>query len=428
MHYRNIIWNLLGLGLPLIIAALTVPGLISIVGTERFGLLALAWGLIGYAGALDLGIGRALTQRIASLRGDPQAAVISDAVATAVTLTSVVGVVGLVAIALGSFAGVQQFIPRQSIPAAEITFSLLLLALALPMQAVSATYRGVNEAYLNFRGISLLRIGLGVANFGGPYLVAQFTHELPWLVSTLVVSRAVALVIYRYSAKGCLLEQQSGRYAKEEAIKLLQFGGWVTVSSIVSPFLVQADRFFVGFLLSAAAVTAYVIPYEITVQSMILVGAVSTVAFPAIAALMQQGADKAWALFRTWTLRVAAMMLVIMSAMALLMPVVLNLWVGEYVNSESVTVGRILCVGVFLNGVGAMLYAFLHAQGRTRTTAIFHLIELPLFVGALYWLIQDFGVIGAAIAWMLRTLLDTLLLGWAVSRAKGHRGVVDAIE
>lgn len=142
MHYRNIIWNLLGLGLPLIIAALTVPGLISIVGTERFGLLALAWGLIGYAGALDLGIGRALTQRIASLRGDPQAAVISDAVATAVTLTSVVGVVGLVAIALGSFAGVQQFIPRQSIPAAEITFSLLLLALALPMQAVSATYRG----------------------------------------------------------------------------------------------------------------------------------------------------------------------------------------------------------------------------------------------------------------------------------------------
>ncbi|MNO88047.1 hypothetical protein D3C76_794820 [compost metagenome] len=75
-----------------------------------------------------------------------------------------------------------------------------------------------------------------------------------------------------------------------------------------------------------------------------------------------------------------------------------------------------------------MLYAFLHAQGRTRITAIFHLIELPLFVGALYWLIQDFGVIGAAIAWMLRTLLDTLLLGWAVSRAKGHRGVVDAIK
>nr|WP_281076081.1 polysaccharide biosynthesis C-terminal domain-containing protein [Pseudomonas sp. BP8] len=110
------------------------------------------------------------------------------------------------------------------------------------------------------------------------------------------------------------------------------------------------------------------------------------------------------------------------------MPIVLNLWVGEYVNAESVAVGRILCAGVFLNGVGAMLYAFLHAQGRTRITAIFHLIELPLFVGALYWLIQDLGVIGAALAWLLRTLLDTLLLSWAVWQAKGDRGLVNVVE
>ncbi|MFG0408009.1 oligosaccharide flippase family protein [Pseudomonas sp. FYR_11] len=427
MHFKNIVWNLLGLGLPLIIAALTVPGLISIVGTERFGLLALAWGLIGYAGALDLGIGRALTQRISTLRTGPQAAVIGDAIATAVKLTSVVGIGGLVAIALGAAAGIQQFIPRQGVPASEITLSIMLLAFALPMQAVSATYRGVNEAYLNFRSISLLRIALGVANFGGPYLVAQFTHELPWLVSTLVVSRAIALVIYRVSAKACLLEDQPGRYSKEQAVQLLRFGGWVTVSSVVSPFLVQADRFFVGFLLSAAAVTAYVIPYEITVQAMIMVGAVTTVAFPAIAALMQQGVDKAWALFRTWTLRVTLMMLVIMSTLALLMPILLNLWVGEYVTAESVMVGRILCAGVFMNGIGAMLYAFLHAQGQARITAIFHLIELPFFVGALYWLIQDFGVVGAAIAWMLRTLLDTVLLGWAVACAKGSREQLNAI-
>nr|WP_280526552.1 polysaccharide biosynthesis C-terminal domain-containing protein [Pseudomonas hunanensis] len=110
------------------------------------------------------------------------------------------------------------------------------------------------------------------------------------------------------------------------------------------------------------------------------------------------------------------------------MPVVLNLWVGEYVTAESVAVGRILCAGVFLNGLGAMFYAFLHAQGHSRITAIFHLIELPLFVGALYWFIQDLGVVGAAIAWLLRMLLDTLLLGWAVSRARGNRNLVNAVE
>ena len=53
MRIRNILWNLFGLGLPLLIAAATVPKLLLLIGNERFGFLALAWGLIGYAGALD---------------------------------------------------------------------------------------------------------------------------------------------------------------------------------------------------------------------------------------------------------------------------------------------------------------------------------------------------------------------------------------
>lgn len=69
MRTRSILWNLLGLGLPLLIAAVTVPKLLTLIGSERFGFLALAWGLIGYAGALDLGIGRATTQRVAALIG-----------------------------------------------------------------------------------------------------------------------------------------------------------------------------------------------------------------------------------------------------------------------------------------------------------------------------------------------------------------------
>ena len=69
MQLKNIAWNLAGLGGPLIVAALTVPALIRMIGMERFGLLALAWGLIGFAGIFDLGIGRATTQTISRLRG-----------------------------------------------------------------------------------------------------------------------------------------------------------------------------------------------------------------------------------------------------------------------------------------------------------------------------------------------------------------------
>ena len=84
MRIRYILWNLIGLGLPLLMAVFAIPGLLTRIGPERFGLLALAWGLIGYAGMLDLGIGRATTQRVAVLRNNADADDIPDVVATAI--------------------------------------------------------------------------------------------------------------------------------------------------------------------------------------------------------------------------------------------------------------------------------------------------------------------------------------------------------
>ncbi|NWL19517.1 flippase [Pseudomonas umsongensis] len=410
MQYKNIFWNLLGLGLPLLIAALTVPGLISVIGTERFGFLALAWGLIGYAGALDLGVGRAVTLRLASLRGRDKEKEIPDVISTAVRITTVIGTAGFVLIVIGSCLGGYNFVPRQTVSVMEVLISLLLLALAIPMQAISATYRGVNEAYLNFKNISFLRIALGAANFGAPFLVAQFTNQLYWLIGTLVLSRGIALFMYRKFAYQCLPagEDGAGKFTKVQANKLLTFGGWVTVSSIVSPFLVQADRFFVGTLISAAAVTAYVIPYEITVQALILVGAITTVAFPVITGYLQEDINKAHHVFNRWLVKVSLVMFCVMGCVALLMPYILNIWVGKYVSEESTWVGRILCVGVFFNAIGSMYYSFLHASGRSKETAILHLIELPMFVGALYVFITYFGVVGAALAWTLRVVFDSL--------------------
>src|SRR5690606_34384759 len=154
--------------------------------------LALAWGLVGYASALDLGIGRALTQRIARLRGTGETAAIPQVVATANRITMLTGLAGAVLIAVAALAGIGRLVDAPAIAPAEIMVSILLLAIALPVQAMSATYRGVNEAFMNFRGISLVRIGLGVFTFGGPFMVAQFTTALPWLVSTLVLSRLLA--------------------------------------------------------------------------------------------------------------------------------------------------------------------------------------------------------------------------------------------
>lgn len=414
MRLSHIGWNLGGLSLPLLVAAVTVPQLIERLGNERFGLLALSWGLIGYAGALDLGIGRALTQMVAKLRGEGDVSTVPRVLSTASRITLVSGAIGGGLIALFALLGDTTWVTAQDTPDNEIRLAILLMAVALPAQAMSATYRGLNEAYQNFRGISLLRIGLGAITFGGPYLISLLTQNLAALVATLVVSRIAALTIYRHLANSCLASAGVGGvgvgYSKAIARDLFSFGGWVTVSSVISPFLVQADRFVIAAVISAAAVTVYVLPYEVVVQSLILVGAISSVAFPALSAMMIKGSSIWRPYFYRWLARVALLMAVVCGFLAFTLPHILQIWIRDNLDPTSIVVGQILCIGIFSNALGTMFYALIHAKGRSDLTAKAHLVELPLFIAALLFFVPEHGVTAAAWVWVARTTLDLLIL------------------
>ncbi|HLJ29909.1 MAG TPA: hypothetical protein VKY85_24590 [Candidatus Angelobacter sp.] len=52
---RNTIWNLLGQLLPMAVAVVAIPPVIRGLGIPRFGVLSLAWIVIGYFSLFDLG-------------------------------------------------------------------------------------------------------------------------------------------------------------------------------------------------------------------------------------------------------------------------------------------------------------------------------------------------------------------------------------
>lgn len=416
MRISHVAWNFAGLGLPLLVAVVTVPHLIEKLGNERFGLLALAWGVIGYASVLDLGVGRALTQMVARMRGEGNLTPIPDVLATAGRITLIAGLAGGLLIVFVALMGGETWIETNCVPKGEVKNAMLLLAIALPAHAMSATYRGMNEAYLNFKGISILRAGLGIINFGGPYLVAFFTTALPWLVAPLVISRLLVLFIFRHLANTCLEDSKTintqATYCPQIARSLFHFGGWVSVSSIVSPLLVQSDRFMIGAIISAAAVTIYVVPYEVVVQSLVLVGSISSVIFPSMSKLMCAEPNLWQSNFRRWLGIVVGLMFVVCVLMALLLPTILSFWLKDNFHYQSAVIGRVLCLGVFANAIGSMYYALLHAKGRADLTAKLHLIELPFYIFFLTFLLHQFGLVGAAWAWVARMFFDAIALAW----------------
>lgn len=413
---RNTAFNLAGQGVPLIAALVAIPWLIHGLGADRFGVLTLAWAAIGYFSLVDLGLGRALTHAVATRLGSDREDELVSIGWTALLLMLLLGAVGAAALAAATPWIVNDAlkIPRGLV--AESSRSFYLLAASLPMVVSTAGFRGIIEAHQHFGLATVLRIPLAVFSYLGPLIVLPFTSRLDFVVALLVFSRflmwaahfGACIRRYPFLRRGVAIRA-------DVVMPLLRVGGWMTVSNVVTPIMAYLDRFFIGALLPVAAVAYYVTPSEAVTKLSIIPAAAVGVLFPAFAESFTRDRARTARLFDRG---VRAVVIVLFPAVLILVTLaaeVLRLWVGPEFARVGSSVLQWLAVGVLINAVGFVSFGVLQGVGRPDLTGKSHLIELPLY-GILIWLLgRSLGLVGFAIAWTLRVLLDTIML-WVMAR------------
>jgi len=408
---RNTIWNLIGHLIPLIVAIFAIPPLIRILGTDRFGVLALAWVVIGYFSLFDLGLGRALTQLVARRLGAGQEKEIPPFAWTGLILVLILGLIGTLILGLSSPWLVQDAlnIPKELQPESLNVFCLL--ALAIPVVTITAGLRGLLEAYQRFDLINLIRIPLGIFTFLGPFLVLPFSHSLLPVVAILVAGRLVAWATYLLLCIRVMSLVRGGIGLQLNVLRqLIFFGSWMTVSNVVGPIMVYLDRFLIGALLSVAAVTFYATPYEVVTKLLIIPGALAGVLFPAFSTSSIQDPSRTAVLFGRGIKYVFLCLFPICLLIITFASEGLDLWLGQEFVDKSTHVLQWLALGVFLNSLAHIAFAFIQGVGRPELTAKLHLIELPLYLLLVWYLIGAYGIEGAAIAWALRIGIDAIFL------------------
>ena len=422
---RNTIWNLIGGGAPMLVAIVCIPILIAGLGKDRFGILALAWVIIGYAGFFDLGVGRALTQLVARKLGAGEDRDVPPLVWTSLALMLLLGIVGGAVVALISPWLVHRAL---HIPAAlqqETLRSFYLLGLSLPVVITTAGLRGFLEAHQRFDLVNALRIPLSVFVFAGPLLVLPFSHSLFPVVAVLVGGRLVGWVAHLLL---CLRVMPALRHQivwhRPSVGPLLSFGGWLTVTNIVSPLMVALDRFLISALLSVTAVAYYATPFEVVTRLLLIPGAVVGVMFPAFSASFGRDRNRTAFLYGRSVKYVLLALFPIVLLIVVFAGSGLKLWLGADFAQHSTRVLQWLAVGVFINGLALIPYSLLQGVGRPDLTAKLHLAELPAYLLVLWWLIHAYGIEGAAMAWTARVFVDAVVLFGMARRFLPNRAPV----
>jgi O-antigen/teichoic acid export membrane protein len=408
---RNTIWNLASNGAPLAVAVFCIPVLIHSLGKDRFGVLTLAWALVGYASLFDIGLGRALTQMVAQKLGAGENHEVPSLVWTSLLIMLALGVFGAIVVIAISPWLVHLVLKIPEMLQVETLHAFYLLGLSVPVVISTAGLRGLLEAHQRFDLVSALRIPTGIFTFAGPLLVLPFSHSLVAVVGILVAGRFLGCLANFWL---CLrvVPELTRRIAWHgpSAGPLLRFGGWMTVSNIVGPLMISLDRFFIAGLVSVVAVTYYATPFEVVTKLWIISTAISGVMFPAFSLCGVISSDRTSLLYRRTMKYNAAILLVLTTVLVLGAKTGLALWLGPDFASHSFRVAQLLGVGAFALGVGAIPFALIQGLGRPDIPAKLNLIEVPFYLLALYWAVHNFGVNGAAMAWTLRASIDGLLL------------------
>lgn len=408
---RNVVLNLGGSALPAVAALISVPILIRSLGDVRFSVLVLAWTTLGYFSLFDLGIGRAVTHAVADRVGSAREHEIGTAIWTSLLLLLPISLVS--AVLLYSVSGALTTV--LSVPATlrgEATTSFRILAVAIPFAATAGALRGALEAKQYFGTVNMLRIPHGLITFAGPLLALPFSRSVVAAVAVLAGGRALLLLAHVVLTARAIPEfaAASPRWSAPIARTLASFGGWTQVTYIVSPIMATLDRFFVGAVLGIGIVAYYATPQELVTKMWLFTFAVLPVFFSALATTATRDAERTASLFDKLLRFTLAAMFVPSFILVALAPDILRIWLGGTFEIQSAVVMQVMAIAVFVNCVGQGALTLINGLGRPDITGKFHLAELPIYVLMMWLLMPRFGLLGAALAWSLRTIGDTVIL------------------
>lgn len=408
---RNTLLNLMGYFAPLVVAIFTIPAIVNGLGTERFGILTLAWVFIGYLSLLDLGLSRALTKLVAENIGKGNEKDIPSLIWTALFVMFILGVAVMLCVIPSIPWLVRDILNISKAFEEESLKAFYVLAASIPVVITSVGFRGVLDAYQRFDLTNAVRIPLGIFSFSAPLLVLPFSEPLFLVVILLVAGRLLACLAQIFFCFHVVPSLGEGIVFRRTMVgPLVRFGGWTTVTNVVNPLLVYLDRFIIGSLISVAAVTYYATPSEVVTKLFLISGSMMGVLFPAFSISYGQDSDRTLLLFDRGIKYVFLALFPIILVFVTFAGEGLDFWLGYEFALKSTRVLQWLSVGVLIYSLGQVPLAFLHGAGRPDLTAKLHLLELPVYLLGLWFLIGALGILGAAIAWVVRIALDSVML------------------
>ena len=411
---QSVLWNFFGNGWLLVLSFFATPFIVHRLGVDFYGILTLVGITVGYFAFLELGLGQAMVKYISQYLSQGEEGKIRKTFWSCLLVYFFIGSFGAILIVISAPILIEKLfnIPQASKEMA--LFCLRLGGIGFLLSMLSGATSGVLKALGKFDFLNRIGIILGTLQIGLTVLLLVIGFSLKEIVLANILIQVIGFFIYSVFARKFLPYLGGPCWDTATFLNLLRFGGFVTISAITAPILVNIEKIFLTALRSIAALTYYSIPYSIAARLSIIPSSLSGVLFPAFSFLDGSKDKRAIKeLHYRGTLYILLLIGFPVLFFALFSRLFLTAWLGADFAMQSTDILIILSFAMLINALAYPSSVALRGLGKPSIPALFHVFETIIHIPVSYLLIRHFGGVGAAWAWFIMVTIDTFLLHMA---------------
>jgi len=416
---KNSMLNLLGQILPMCVGVVTIPPIIRGLGANGYGILSIAFMVLGYFTIFDLGLSRATVKFVAENMSPDRIDRVPQLVWTSLFLLTAMGCIGAaIAAALVPFA-VTHWLKMSPSFIGEARTALFILCASMPVMLANNCLRGVLEAAQRFDLVNLVKVPTSVLFYLLAVLVIPFGVHVPGIIALMVLVRFISTCTYLAFCLRIFPGLRTHISFSRNALRpLATFGGWVMITNVAGPVGGYIERFMIASVLSVGMLTYYSVPSDLVSKIVIFPMSLVPSLFPYFS---YHGSLKTSEVSDVTSRAIKYLLLVltpIAAAFIFFAGDILRIWLGPEFAAQSTVTMRLVTLVFFCSAFAMIPYTSVQALGRPDLKAILDLIVLPTYVLVSWWLMKRLGINGAALARLLVTVVDGAALFIFASRLR----------
>ena len=403
---RNGLANFMGGVLPALVTLFTTPFIVHTLGDSAYGVLTLVTAIIGYFAFLDLNITAGSVKYVAEYHATGQVRRRNQTLTSGLVLYLVIGLAGCLLILLFSDILIERVFAVPAALHAEAALALDFAAAGFLFGQLQIYLNSVPQSIRRYDQSAMLESIFGVLTPLATVLTLWLGYGLVEVVAVRVAASVVNNGVLVWLIRRLLPDLALVRPDRQTLVVLGRFSGFAYLSRLATVAYAQGDKLILGALTSMSALTHYAIPFMLVNRLFALSYRLGGVLFPVASALAAQGE---LGRLRELYLYAARYVFFINAGLALMLVTlaheILLYWIGPSLATGGAMVLVLITCASLVDSLTNAPSLVNDGLGKPHITGGFAVSRALLGIALTLALVHQFGVIGAAWAQFLTSVL-----------------------